>query len=472
MEVNADKIKMMLKGISHMAFSSLFVWLSSESVLGLRQAFGHAASCHALFSMTGSFRNPGPFGGFIAIMTAVAISYAVIHRKSFISLSAMLRMAVSGKRAKRPLLFLLTVFRAIPFMLAVIASVLGIVVLPASMSRAAWLAFALAILILAVRESGLPGWITGHRLLACACGAAAVCLMAGAFCMKKDSAVGRLHIWHMELLAMSANPWRGTGKGTVLGTYGKTQAAYFAEKERSGTEIRVAGCPEYAFNEYFRIGVEYGVPAMLAATAALVFAVVCFVRCRSPFGYGLAAFAVFAFFSYPLSLFHCEGEAGRSWKELRCLSSCDMYDDAVGEYGKLYGELHGCYRFLYDYGYALHKSGRYAESNKVLAEGAEISSDPMSHNIMGRNYEALGMYAAAEQAYMTSHNMVPCRIYPLLLLMEMYMSQERFRDAVELGRRIQAMPLNPRLRSMKELRQRADDNLAEVMRLQEQHETD
>lgn len=463
------KIRAVFRICGLAVFCILCLWLAGEAILGLRQVFGHASSGHFMFSMTGSFRNPGPYGGFVAILTAVAVSYAVIHRKSLDSLPAMLRTAVSGRRTLRPSFLIWTVFRAIPLLLAITASVLGLIVLPASMSRAAWLSFAAAMLILGFRELGLKDRIKRHGLLAGAACVFALCLMTGAFFMKKDSAVGRFHIWHMELLAMCRNPWHGTGAGTVLGTYGKTQAAYFAAGDRSAAIVRAAGCPEYAFNEYFRIGVEYGVPAMIAAFAFLALAVVLLVRGRSPLGYGLAAFAVFAFFSYPLSLFRRESAAEKAWHDLRHFSSCGAYDDVSGEYERLYGELRGNYRFLYDYGYALHKAGKYTESNVVLGEGADISSDPMFHNIMGKNYEALGKYGAAEHEYMTAHHMVPCRIYPLLLLMEMYMGQERYSDAVEAGKKIQTMPVNPKVRNMTELRQKADRNLAEALRLSGQN---
>ena len=51
-------------------FIAVCLWSCCESCLGLNQVFGHRVSGHVLFSMTGSFANPGPYGGFIAI-TAV-----------------------------------------------------------------------------------------------------------------------------------------------------------------------------------------------------------------------------------------------------------------------------------------------------------------------------------------------------------------------------------------------------------------
>ncbi|MCM1502619.1 MAG: O-antigen ligase family protein [Bacteroidales bacterium] len=426
----------------------------NEAVLGLRQIFGHEQSGHYLFAMTGSFRNPGPYGGFIAIMAAVTTVYTARHWKGFaLLIHSFQSISRHGKNASRCIYW--TVFRAVPLILGIAASALCIVVLPASMSRSAWLAFAVAMTVAGISEFGLWKWIRQNSVLAAVSGIAAISIIIGIFFMKKDSALGRLHIWHIELLAMCDSPWHGTGSGTVLGTYGNRQAEYFAEKERSGTEIRVAGCPEYAFNEYFRIGIEHGIPAMLATVAVLIAAIIFMLKIKSVFAYGLTAFAVFAFFSYPLSALAESGHSDEEWRDVKYLSATEQYDEAAEEYGKLYGKWHSDYRFMYEYGYALHKAGRYSQSNAILAEGAGISSDPMFHNIMGKNYEALGEFCRAEEEYLLAHYMVPCRIYPLVLLMEMKAGLGRHEEAAEIGRRILDMPVNRKNRTMAGLVERA-----------------
>lgn len=125
----------------------------------------------------------------------------------------------------------------------------------------------------------------------------------------------------------------------------------------------------------------------------------------------------------------------------------------------LYDDLKDNYRYLYDLGYALHKTGRYGESNNMLHEGARLSSDPMFHNIIGRNHEALGEYSAAEEEYMISHYMVPSRLYPLVLLMDMYVRTGRTDDAAAVGERIASMPVNGRNMTMLGLRQETLERL-------------
>ena len=148
---------------------------------------------------------------------------------------------------------------------------------------------------------------------------------------------------------------------------------------------------------------------------------------------------------------HCQSQE-KGWKAARQWSGMELYEEALEELSPLYPAMRWNFRYLYDYGYALHKEGRHEESIAVLSEGARISSDPMFRNIIGKCHEALGRYDAARDEYMTAHYMVPCRLYPLVLLMRMYEGRGMDAEAVSVGRRILEMPVNPKNRTMQDLR--------------------
>ena len=401
-----------------------------ECGVGLLQISGLYSSTHAKFILTGSFDNPGPYGGLIAILLTV-LGVFVMQNKS------------GGKWSVKALVILSSVSCA-----------LCIIVLPATMSRAAWFALGVTALVFGLKELSLADWIRKHKAVATIATITMLIVMTGVFFMKKDSAIGRLHIWHMELRAITEKPLTGHGKGSVLGVYGDTQAEYFAEKERPEIITKVAGCPEYAFNEYLKIGVEYGIPAMLGVILVLILLIAILLKLRSSLAYGLITFCVFAFFSYPLEAIHIKSDAENDWDSIRYLSSMELYEDAVEEYAPLCDALNGNYRFLYDYGYALYKCGRHRESIVVLKEGAAMSSDPMFYNIIGRNYEAMGLYQEAESAYLHAHYMVPQRLYPLTLLMRMHIRLGNNSEALRYGTMILGKHINERNRTM--LRLKAD----------------
>lgn len=401
-----------------------------ECGVGLLQISGLYSSTHAKFILTGSFDNPGPYGGLIAILLTV-LGVFVMQNKS------------GGKWSIKALVILSSVSCA-----------LCIIVLPATRSRAAWFALGVTALVFGLKELSLADWIRKHKAVATIATITMLIVMTGVFFMKKDSAIGRLHIWHMELKAIAEKPLTGHGKGSVLGVYGDTQAEYFAEKERPEIITKVAGCPEYAFNEYLKIGVEYGIPAMLGVILVLILLITILLKLQSPLAYGLITLCVFAFFSYPLEAIHIKSDAENDWDSIRYLSSMELYEDAVEEYAPLCDALNGNYRFLYDYGYALYKCGRHRESIVVLKEGAAMSSDPMFYNIIGRNYEAMGLYQEAESAYLHAHYMVPQRLYPLTLLMRMHIRLGNNSEALRYGTMILGKHINERNRTM--LRLKAD----------------
>ena len=403
-----------------------------ESVYGLLQVLGSVRSRHALYALTGHFDNPGPFGGMVALCMAVAGGYLLHHNKKIIS------------------------------WLAAICLLTGLLVLPASMSRAAWLALVVALIPAVLRDDRVRRWLSARRWVLPVLVAASVLLLAGMVALKPESALGRLHIWRIEARALASNPL-GAGRGTVLGAYGAAQEAFFREHlgSVSAAVVKVAGCPEYAFNEYLRAGVEYGFPGIAIFMAVIALALHSLVRSGSPLSCGLGAWAVFAFFSYPLStpmlcgaliyLLVCSAILAPLppvWKAVPMLVAA-AFSFLLWTRGTEYPP----FRTLYDTGYGLFQEGRYEEALVPLSEGAAISSDPMFEIISGRCHEALGQVETAAASYVKAHYMVPCRLYPLRRLMLLQLSCGNDAAALQTGRTILSMPVNERHLTMMRLRE-------------------
>lgn len=416
-------------------FACLCVWSSYEAVCALMQVAGLSASHHAAFAMTGNFSNPGPLGGFVAVSLAVSLSYLVKYRRRY-----------KGW------------YRGTMYALAAVSAFLGFMVLPASLSRGAWLSLAVVLVEILWSEGLLRKFFAGRRWLILPVTLLVLLSVASVFYIKRDSAVGRIHIWHMELRAMAANPW-GTGHGTALATYGKTQEEYFRAHLDEVPEVivRVAGCPEYPFNEFLGTGMEYGWPGLMAALGVILGGTALLVRRRSIYAAGLVAWSVFALSSYPLSvpqtsvqLMVLLAAVVPAYRDRRSrtfvpaavalgllVATFIMRDRADFTVSDRSG-----YRELYNSGYSLYQSGEHARSNEELGLGAAISSDPMFHVIMGRNYEALGEYGAAREEYIRAYYMVPCRLYPLVRLMRMEIALGNDGDADRIGEKIVSMPVH------------------------------
>lgn len=458
--------------------SALSLWLAYESVLGIMQLLGIAVSHNSMCPMTGGFANSGPYGGFLAVCIAVVFAAAWRWRDS------------------------VNLYDRILFWLSSVSGCLGIVVLPASMSRTGFVALLVSAVAFALIDTESKSYFKSHKWLILSVVAVAFVVGAGAFCLKKDSALGRFHIWEMELRAIADKPLTGHGFGKALGAYGDAQAEYFETEERGQERVRIAGCPEYAFNEYLRLGMEFGILGLLLSVAVIVLGTMMLCHSDSSLTFGLVAWGTFAMASYPLAVWQLRlllgvflgaavglnmkvGKRTRlilastfiviatglmliwlpenrqrkyaegKWLEERRFTNFGIFDGMADRLAILYPQLRSNFRYLYDYGYALHKECRYEESNVILREGALISSDPMFYNIIGKNHEALGDYELAERNYIHAHNMVPSRLYPYILLMEMKERQGNTELALAYARKALSLPVNERNMSMRDLHERA-----------------
>ena len=61
---------------------ALIGWAAVQAVIGLRQVFGFEASGHALYALTGSFFNPGPYTGYLALALPVCLhDYLCVEKR-------------------------------------------------------------------------------------------------------------------------------------------------------------------------------------------------------------------------------------------------------------------------------------------------------------------------------------------------------------------------------------------------------
>ena len=421
---------------------ALMTWGGVEAIIGLRQLFGFAASGHALYAMTGSFFNPGPYSGYLAMVLPVCVHEYMEGRQA-------------GSRWRT--------------VLAGGVALLILCVLPAGMSRSAWLSAVVACLWV---YGSLAGWgrkscelwlkRRGGVFITVAAGVAVV-LLAGVwlFQLKPDSARGRLLMWRMTGRAIAEAPWTGHGAGSFAAAYGEAQECYFAQGTYKEWEERVAGSPEYAFNEYLQVAAERGIPV---AVGGLLVVGCCwwagFRKGRYGLCGGLLALGIFALASYPLQLpvfvvtasallagcligrskaawlsvgivaalwgglrlpkDNQTEQACREWMNARVLYNAGAYGAVEKEYARLYPWLRGRAAFLFEYGHGLHKQGRWEESDRVLQEAMQHSCDPMILNVMGKNLQAQGRYEEAEECYWRSIHRLPGRIYPYYLLAKLY----------------------------------------------------
>lgn len=438
----------------HLSFPSIVTWVliilgGVEAIWGLRQIYGLAVSNHSLYALTGSFYNPGPYSGYLAMIFPLCL-----HEWLNLKGGTERTWAEQGN-----------------YYIALGVMLLILCVLPAGMSRSAWIAAAI---------SGT--WVYGMHaswgsklkelgrkykkrvVLACIVGGIILVMIGYAlFMLKATSANGRLFMWKVSALAIAESPVIGHGTGNFVSAYGRAQEDYFANGEYSETEELVAGSPEYAFNEYLQVAVEYGIPFLLVVSLVIGF---CLWKGSTEGRIGLCgsviSVLVFAFSSYPMQIsgfavtfyfllaacvigrskmplllftlmiallgtYYWKNNqyvACKDWYRAKMLYNIGAYQSAKEDYGKLYPELANRGAFLFEYGYSLHKLEEYDNSTRILEEAMAHSNDPMILNIIGKNYQASAEYEKAEEYLIRSTHRLPGRIYPYYLLAKLYAESE------------------------------------------------
>lgn len=411
-----------------------------EALFGLLQGLGVFHSNHILFPITGHFHNPGPYGCFIAVTGASSLVYVGLNIQNWRDFGVREKILIS---------------------LSLISAFLTMTILPIIMSRAAILGFLCGTgLFLAVRYKLLQSVLIRAVLIIVIASFAIVL-----YNVKKDSADGRLLIYKVAINALAETNGLGCGLGAFEAHYGKAQYEYFVSGGGGDNEIRLASCPKYAFNDYLQLGVEVGILPMIILIIILVLAIYRLTVSYSVLAPSAIALCVSAMFAYPLQILpiilisvivfaYSACVSPRLWQSSNALlftvfpSFCALlllfkpinenirarevlqfahalysvgaYESAVDKYASIAQCKFLPIEYYYEYGHALHRLEKWEESNKFLKMGSGRSNDPMFHNIMGKNFQAMGMVAEAEKEYTFAHYLVPNRLYPIYLLAMLY----------------------------------------------------
>lgn len=440
-----------------------------ESVLGIMQIVGVADSNNYLFICTGTFDNPGPLGGFLAIGLCVSLAEIQLIRSQSksIPISALDRIILG--------ISYLTFFLC------------GIMI-PSTQSRAAWMSIMVCVCFFCIKNPKTFAWIKAHWLVSLICISV---ILTFVFVFKRPSSNGRLFTYKIELKAIKRNGFNGVGMGHFSNAYGITQRDFFAKTisledgqlryDKSDKDRVFADNPKVGFDEYLQLGIEFGAGPLIIFLSLIVIILYRLFQLHSPFFYGMVSMLVFAFFSYPFSLweflvlflvfaaiaghkrkmsgsfmtgkilfalsclipvvvFHKSADALRisyetekMWKRQRPLFDSGDYRSYEYCCSQLYPDLQCNCAFLYEYAYCLFENGKIDESEKVLNQSMALSGNSLSFILLGDIHKKQGLIAEAEHDYYNSFLALPDRLYPLYKLAVLYYDsnqEEKYQNMV------------------------------------------
>ena len=271
------------------------VWTLVEVAVALLQLGSIIESNHLLYGMTGTFGNPGPLGGFVAMGIVVMAGL----------------MTTMRNKAATATVAALTCLAAM--------------VLVCADSRAGWLATAVGIAYLFGRYIArawrrIPIWGKCVALVVSAG------VLVAAYFYKEKSANGRLLIWRTTIDMIADSPLTGHGSGSLAEQYMYYQAKYFKANPDSPLASR-AGVVDRPFNDLLRTWSEGGLVALL-----IVFFILCRIDWRARgwthiVNAAMLSMAVFAMFSYPSYLLQFQ----LAFAALLACAASDRQEDGKGK---------------------------------------------------------------------------------------------------------------------------------------------
>lgn len=416
-----------------------------QAIWGELQLYGFCPSNHEQYVITGSFLNPGPFTGYVAISFPIA-----------------LHLSINNGGYKRWLAFL--------------SMLVTFSVLPVGMSRSSWVGVLIASgLVLFWQRNLKKYWYIRKRLfiivisLFCILGFVSGIYL---FNLKRDSVYGRLFIWENVYDAVVKHPIVGYGSCSFPLVYASSQSNKFESGNFSAQEEKVAGNPECAFNEYLQMWLEGGIimPILFISIVVIcmkqglrqkqyglcggLISLLCFAFSSYPFQYpsfgivlcfmlaGIVelkssngsyiisslVLLILLFFSVTMLSFQSSPQKQIDmWEKCRILSLKGEKILAIKGYELLYPSLKHSSKFIFEYAQCLSDADEYSRSNELYDRYLHLQCNSFIYNFIGNNYFKMDQFQLAELYYNKSIHFLPNRIYPYYLLAKLY-ANSQFRN--------------------------------------------
>ncbi|NIJ46637.1 O-antigen ligase [Wenyingzhuangia heitensis] len=479
-----------------------------QAIYGSLQLLGFLSSNHSNFKITGSFFNPGPYASFLSIIFVLSLGVYLFKNRVF-------RLFLGVKKVATNQLIKF-IFKYIPF----IGITTIIIVIPATHSRASWLAIVFSSLILLeLRFRCLKRFLfkisifKKYLLLVVSFVLFIIGLLAIYF-LKKDSSDGRLLIWKISHSIFKDYPVLGVGFDKFKSNYMNYQASYF---EQGGTfqEKFIADNTIYAFNEFIQFFIENGVVGGFILMYILY--IVLFEKLNKEnillgiiVKLVLLSIGVISFFSYPsqilpikiilvflLSFLSNEIKIkysfslNKKWVTYRVKSGlfflgiiivynsfkrlcildwsfqCNYrgmvysregdYELSIKEFEKSFPVLKKDGEFMTNYGRTLFFDKKYDEALSVLKKAKEHQNSSVLEIYLGDCYKSMGKYKESELSYKRALYMVPSRFYPMYLLLVLYRETNNTTKAVLIAKEILNKEIKVPSIAVKEIQEKANE---------------
>jgi len=271
-----------------------------QTIWGLMQLYDFTPSLHSSFKITGTFYNPAPYALYLSVVFPLALGVflnievkdsevknsfnlllrsllfhilkllTIVKTKSMVEVSEDIAIQRKGLQTLGNWCFKY---------IALLALLMILLILPATMIRAAWVsALVGSFLVLNGKYfliRALKNYIKTRTRKVMLVILALLVIGAtglGLYKVKEHSSVGKLLIWEVTSRKIAEKPLFGHGVGRFEADYNNWQAEYFQHhpEEMEGAKGLVAGNTKYCFNEYLEMASEIGLVGLLLFISVII----------------------------------------------------------------------------------------------------------------------------------------------------------------------------------------------------------
>lgn len=410
-----------------------------EAVYGLMQYVGWTENYASNFFIGGTLDTPAGYGVVLVIGFVLSLYLAKESKKKITNI------------------------------LGAIATILLIIGIGLSQSRAAYLAVLIVVIGFTLSFATVRDWLKSHKWLFSFALLLSLCTsLVVLYFIKQDSSDGRLFIYRTTLALIQDSPFIGLGYAAFEQYYMLHQAKTLTVS--TATVQLLADNVRHPLNEYLSFLLQYGLGLYLFALAYIV-ALWSSVKKRQEkkvnnyFPLLLTGIGTMAFFSYPfnypfvifISILSIANITNK-WRTTKLfsiphpityssfiiLSSVCLYytiqqykantiwhkvaqHSLEGEtekmlpfYKKLTKTLFTDPLFLYNYAAELNYAHQYVESNEIMKNCTKYLNDYDVQLLLADNYLHQKAYQQAEYHYTIASQMIPARFIPLYQLALLY----------------------------------------------------
>lgn len=466
------------KLIEKMAIYVIMALTIIEIVLGVLQLTGISESRHLLFRMTGSFLNPNPYGGFLALSFSVLIATVLFAGKNVVWFEKCLKGLIYVS------FLLITVTRC----------------------RSAYLSVVICIILVFTHyNENLRVWFSNHKIRVVLLAFVLILIL---YLWKRPSADGRLFIYRIGLMILLNNGLKGGGLGSYQALSSNEQLEYFRDRiplsdgyfeipHEIANQCMLAGGSEFALCDPLQIAIDVGIITLFFYIGVVVFTAIILRKRKSPLFYGFITLQITSLFSYSLNILEfqlfmsvCIGaaisdcriclplpfsvllafffissvcllkkigsfkEEYSEWKTERIMYHAEDYKEYAQLCADKSGRIDFSAVFLYEYGSSLSEIKDYAQSDSVLNIGVSNFGNPAFYMKLGDNSMEQLHYSQAEDYYWKAFCIAPNHLTPLNSLAECYMANN---DTVR---------FNNMLRSIEQFNSKNETNIKRLMLIQ------